>query len=107
MHDRREKGFTVGGIDGTDRMSSIARPEHDELGAAIGLPTEEAARNALLRHWAVIGLDADPAVGKRNDVEPVLDQRADGSGGGREKTGRCGHKTFLPRVWSAFRLSGI
>src|ERR1700738_5603171 len=95
MYDRREKGFTVAGIDGNDRMSSIGRPEHDELGAAIGLPTEEAARNAMLRHRAVIGLDADPAVGKRNDIEPVLYQRGDGSGGGRGETGRCGHKTFL------------
>src|SRR3984893_10967008 len=107
MYDRREKGFTVAGIDGNDRMSSIGRPEHDELGAAIGLPTEEAARNAMLRHWAVIGLDAAPAVGKRNNVEPVLDQRADGSGGGREQTCRCGHKTFLPRAYSIANLRRI
>src|ERR1700732_3409925 len=95
MHDRCEEGFTVGGIDGNDRMSSIGRPEHDELGTAIGLPTEEAARNAMLRHWAVIGLDTDPAVGKRNNVEPVLDQRA--LGGSSPADVGIRHSSLAPR----------
>ena len=85
MHDRREKGLTVGGIDGDDRVSSAGRAKHDKLGAAIGLPAEEEARDAMLRHWAVIALDADPAVGQRNDVELVLEQRADRLGGGAER----------------------
>src|ERR1700720_3765684 len=109
MHDRREERFTVGGIDGDDRVPSVWRAKHDELGAAVRLPAEEEAGNAMLRHWAVIALDADPAVGKRDDVEPVLHQWADGSCGGRGQTGRCKHKTLAPRrlrIRAAYRRRG-
>ena len=88
MRDRREKRFTVRRVDGDDGMSAIGRAKHDELSATIGFPSKEAAGNALLRHRAVIGLDADAAVRQRNDVETVLERRMRGFGIGREVVGQ-------------------
>ena len=87
MRDRREKRFAVASVDGDDGMSAIGRTKYDELSATICFPSKERAHNALLSHRPVVGLNADPAVGQRNEVKPILEQGVDDLGLGWKETG--------------------